>query len=83
MRTFNSSNFVKSSGRVRCTFEDDTATPTLRVCPHVEGALQIAAEFKHDNLKWLTEFRAVLDRMLSNGYTRNSCSDSICKLIRN
>ena len=69
-----------SIGRVTCTFEDNSATATLSVCPHVDGALQIAAEFKNDNKAWLRAFESVLDRMLSNGYKRNSCSDRICKL---
>ena len=72
----------KTIGRVTCTFEDNTATATVRVCPHVEGALQIAAEFKSDNKAWLKAFENVLDRMLSNSYKRNSCSDSICKLSK-
>jgi hypothetical protein len=80
VRQLDSTNFDKSIGRVTCTFEDNTASATLRVCPHVEGALQIAAEFKNDNLAWLRAFEDVLDRMLSNGYKRNKCSDSMCKL---
>ena len=82
VRQLDSSNMDKSNGRVTCTFEDNSATATLKVCPHVEGALQIAAEFKNDNKGWLTAFENVLDRMLSNGYTRNKCSNTICKLIR-
>ena len=82
VRQLDSSNMDKSIGRVTCTFEDNTATASLRVCPHVEGALQIAAEYKNDNKAWLRAFEGVLDRMLSNGYKRNSCSDSICKLSK-
>jgi hypothetical protein len=80
VRNLDDSNFDKSIGRVTCTFEDNTATATLPVCPHVEGALQAAAEFKQDNILWLREFRDVLDRMLTNGYGRTDCSDVICPL---
>ena len=84
VRQLDSSNMDSSTGHVSCTFEDNTATvtPNVQVCPHVEGAIQIAAEFKQDNLAWLTAFENVLDRMLSNGYLRNSCSDAICQLVR-
>jgi hypothetical protein len=80
VRKLDSSNMDKSNGRVTCTFEDNTATATLPVCPFVDGALQTAAEFTHDNKGWLQEFRNVLDRMLTNGYSRPNCSDDICKL---
>jgi hypothetical protein len=79
VRQLDDTNMDKSLGRVTCAFEDNTATTqSVPVCPHVEGALQIAAEFKSDNLLWLQEFRAVLDRMLTNGYSRPDCDDSIC-----
>jgi Peroxidase len=78
VRQLDDSNFDKSIGRATCTFEDNTATASLPVCPHVEGALQAAAEFMHDNLQWLQEFRDVLDRMLTNGYGRTDCADVIC-----
>jgi hypothetical protein len=80
VRNLDSSNFDSSIGRVSCTFEDNTATNTVSVCPHVEGALQIAAEFFNDNEGWLRAFRGVLERMLANGYALNSCNDDICKL---
>ena len=81
VRRLDSSNMDTSNGNVTCTFEpSDPDSRNVGVCPHVEGALQIAAEFKHDNLGWLRAFESVLDRMLSNGYKRNSCSDRICKL---
>jgi Peroxidase len=80
VRNLDDSNFDKSIGRATCTFEDSTATSSVPVCPHVEGALQIAAEFQNDNLGWLRAFRSVLDRMLTNGYQRPDCQDDICKL---
>jgi Peroxidase len=80
VRNLDDSNFKKSTGRVNCTFEDSTATKRIPVCPHVEGALQIAAEFQNDNLVWLEAFRGVLDRMLTNGYQRIVCPDAICQL---
>lgn len=78
VRQLDASNMDQSIGRVTCAFEDNTATDTLPVCPHVEGALQAAAEFMHDNLLWLEEFRDVLDRMVTNGYGRPDCTDVIC-----
>jgi hypothetical protein len=45
VRNLDSTNFDPSIGRATCTFEDNSATASLTVCPHVEGALQIAAEF--------------------------------------
>lgn len=84
VRNLDSSNMDKSIGRVSCAFEDNSARQAgVSVCPHVEGALQIACtEFFHDNLGWLRTFRDVLDRMLTNKYKRNSCSDKICKLSK-
>ena len=82
VRELDDSNMDKNTGRVTCTFEDNTSTDSLPVCPHVEGALQIAAEFGQDNIGWLREFRNVLDRMLTNGYRRNDCNADVCKLQR-
>ena len=81
VRQLDDSNMDKSIGRVNCTFEDSTSTAEVPVCPHVEGALQIAAEFFGDNIKWLTEYRDVLDRMLTNGHNRQDCDDAICQLV--
>jgi hypothetical protein len=80
VRQLDDSNFDKSTGRASCTFEDNTATAEVPVCPFVDGALQTAAEFLHDNKGWLREFRDVLDRMGTNGYNRPDCDDDICKL---
>jgi hypothetical protein len=82
VRNLDDSNYDKSIGRASCTFEDSTATNDVPVCPHVSGALQVAAEFKTDQGKWLNEFRDVMDRMIHNGYSRPSCGDSVCKLNR-
>jgi hypothetical protein len=82
VRNLDDSNYDKSIGRVSCTFEDSTSTDSLPVCPHVNGALNVAAEFKHDNKKWLNEFRDALDRISHKGYNRQSCGDSVCKLTR-
>lgn len=83
VRNLDSSNMDKSIGRVTCAFEDNTARAAgISVCPHVDGALQTAAEFFHDNIKWLRAFRDVLDRMMTNKYKRNSCNDKICKLSK-
>jgi hypothetical protein len=70
----------KSTGQVSCTFEDSTATIDSPVCPFVDGAVQTVAEFFNDNFAWLVEFRNVLDRMLTNGYIRPACTESLCKL---
>jgi hypothetical protein len=83
VRQLDETNMDKSTGQVFCAFEDDMASPpSFPVCPHVEGALQTAAEFFHDNRGWLLEFEQVLDKMVTNGYNRVDCNEDLCKLSR-
>lgn len=52
-RNLDSSNYDEATGRARCGFEDDTSREaSIPVCPHVESAVLIGAELKHDNLKF-------------------------------
>lgn len=83
VRELDDSNFDDSIGRASCTFEDSTSRSDLPVCPGVQGALKIAAEFFGDNMKWLREYRTVFEKIITKGYQRPSCSDSICKLRKN
>lgn len=49
------------------------------VCPHAEQTLRLMAEFKHDNSQWIREFRAVLSKMFTTGYSTRSDCDALQK----
>lgn len=52
-RDLNPSNYDDEIGRARCGFEDDTsAEANIPQCPHIEEAVLIAAELKHDNVQF-------------------------------
>lgn len=82
-RDLNNLNMNKINGKVKCTYEDSTKTLRTPVCPHALGALETAAEFKHDNNKWISEFNIVMMKMLMNGYTSIDCPDAACRLTKN
>eukprot|EP00543_Licmophora_paradoxa_P004946 CAMPEP_0202441846 /NCGR_PEP_ID=MMETSP1360-20130828/1354_1 /ASSEMBLY_ACC=CAM_ASM_000848 /TAXON_ID=515479 /ORGANISM="Licmophora paradoxa, Strain CCMP2313" /LENGTH=650 /DNA_ID=CAMNT_0049057019 /DNA_START=102 /DNA_END=2054 /DNA_ORIENTATION=- len=77
VRNLSSSN-TASSGRVFCGFRRTGA------CPHAEGALQKAAEYRFNNFRWVRDFRAALLAMVDNGYDRPGIclNGSACRLIR-
>lgn len=82
VRDLNDDN-MDESGEVHCAFveRDFISDP---VCPHAEGALQRAAEYRFDNALWLRDFSSTLRKMVRNGYrmTTRECKvgNGVCRL---
>jgi hypothetical protein len=70
------------TGRVSCAFRQKVEDPSVPLCPIAESTYQTVAAFKQSNDLWLSEFKDVLDLVLTNGYNRVSCSSPLCKLSR-
>jgi hypothetical protein len=52
-RDLDEGNFDHLTGLVSCAFEDETAVAeSVPACPHVQEAVLIGAELKHDNLQF-------------------------------
>jgi hypothetical protein len=52
-RDLNPSNYDAVIGQASCGFEDNTSrAESIPVCPHVEAAVLIGAELKHNNLQF-------------------------------
>jgi hypothetical protein len=52
-RDLNPSNYNSSNGNALCGFEDQTSRrASIPVCPHIDEAVLIGAELKHDNVQF-------------------------------
>ena len=61
-----------TTGEVSCTLR---ATPgsTLPECPP-SSMLPFAAQYKHNNMLWLTDFRDAFTKMTVNGFSTEGCN---------
>jgi hypothetical protein len=56
-RDLNPTNYDDTIGQARCGFEDDTSrAERIPQCPHVEAAVLIGAELKHNNVQFKVRF---------------------------
>jgi Peroxidase len=83
VRDLDDDNLDSDDGRVSCKFveRDDSNGP---VCPHLRGAIRLAARYKHDNELWTRDFERTLRKMMKAGYKddNNNCVDGLCFLSR-
>jgi hypothetical protein len=64
-----------------CNRNDPQTGCPLPRCPHAEETFDIAAEYKHDNVKFLADFQSVFTKMLEAGSdTSEGCLTPPCPL---
>ena len=61
-----------TTGEVSCTLRA-TPSSTLDECPKSDF-LPYAAQYKYDNMKWLTDFRDAFTKMTVNGFSTEGCN---------
>lgn len=71
VRTFGS-NLNKTTGEVSCDFKNNNQCPLSALLPEM-------AIYRNNNDLWLTDFKAVVEKMLANGYIIDSnCTSHTC-----
>jgi hypothetical protein len=56
-RDLNPSNYDDTTGQAQCGFEDETSRQeSIPQCPHVEAAVLVGAELKHNNVQFKVSY---------------------------